>query len=565
MKLSVIIPYHKTLEECKKLLDVLIPQLTNECELCIVDDDVNTTELDKYKADNINIIHHTMNSGCAGKPRNTGINNTTGEYIRFIDADDMIPPYFISKIIALIDKEHFDYSIDSWKAIGHPTIKEVIIRDMPPSWNTSIWNGTYKRSIIGGTRFSETKVVAEDEEFNKLVRKGKRANITDIMYYYNTNINDSITKRVSRGELGKELPIQASLLLYQKAISEIGGVEKFINEFCEEFHDIYDITLVYSVCDSRQLGNLRKLVKCIKFNDQQFACDKYICVSNQANIADNVYSRENWYADMVHADYTAMKWTYNSHKKTNVHIAVSEVARKSFLRQKPDEKCEVIYNLLKVQETKPVLHLITAARMDAKEKGYNRTKIFAEALNKKDIPFIWNVFTERPKDPIKGISYMATTLQIDSFIKDSDFYVSLSDTESWGYSTAQAMELGVPVVCTDYPAIHEQGLINGQNGYILDMDMGNVDEVIDKMVNDKLPMPKYKKMDSPKQWIDLLGKDMQHKSDYEYVKPEGFEVEVLKSTFYSVENITPRVGDVIVIKDEARLNMLIQNRYVKLL
>ena len=72
-KLSIIIPFHKTLKECKELLAVLIPQLTKECELCIVDDDVNTLELDKYKSNNVNVIHHLKNSGCAGKPRNTGL------------------------------------------------------------------------------------------------------------------------------------------------------------------------------------------------------------------------------------------------------------------------------------------------------------------------------------------------------------------------------------------------------------------------------------------------------------------------------------------------------------
>ena len=114
MKLSIIIPYHRTLKEAEELLKVLIPQLTKECELCIVDDDVNTKELDKYIADNIKVIHHKVNSGCAGIPRNTGIENTTGDYIRFIDADDMIPNYFIKRILEEINKQDFDYSIESF-------------------------------------------------------------------------------------------------------------------------------------------------------------------------------------------------------------------------------------------------------------------------------------------------------------------------------------------------------------------------------------------------------------------------------------------------------------------
>ena len=95
MKLSIIIPYYKVLDHIKKLFEVLEPQLDDEVEVIIVDDGCNEKELDKLKA---KVIHLESNSGGAGKPRNVGIENSTGEYIAFIDADDMITSDYVSEI-----------------------------------------------------------------------------------------------------------------------------------------------------------------------------------------------------------------------------------------------------------------------------------------------------------------------------------------------------------------------------------------------------------------------------------------------------------------------------------
>lgn len=194
MKLSIIIPYHEPLELTLELLDVLISQLTNECELCIVDDDVNTYKLDEYKSDRVKVIHHDKNSGGAGKPRNTGIDNTIGEYISFVDSDDLVREDFVSKIIDKINTSPFDYCFYSWKYIG--VLKHnIVIEDMPPWWNCGVVNCVYSRKAIGNERFNEEMKIAEDYDFNARVRKGKKENIIDIIYYYRDSRNGSLTNQ----------------------------------------------------------------------------------------------------------------------------------------------------------------------------------------------------------------------------------------------------------------------------------------------------------------------------------------------------------------------------------
>ena len=47
-KLSLIIPYYKTYDETKRLMDILIPQLTEETEVLLIDDGCHETRLNEF-------------------------------------------------------------------------------------------------------------------------------------------------------------------------------------------------------------------------------------------------------------------------------------------------------------------------------------------------------------------------------------------------------------------------------------------------------------------------------------------------------------------------------------
>lgn len=173
IKLSIIIPYYDRPKYIKSLLEVLEPQLTNETELIIIDD-CSPIPLD-YPCIRLN-----ENSGGASIPRNVGLDKAKGKYIAFIDSDDLVSNDYVSTILEKT-KEEWDYCFISWKT-SHNTI---IIKDYPPNWNCCIWNCIYKKEIIGNERFDPNLRIAEDYDFNKRVRKGKKANIEKVLYYYN--------------------------------------------------------------------------------------------------------------------------------------------------------------------------------------------------------------------------------------------------------------------------------------------------------------------------------------------------------------------------------------------
>lgn len=193
IRLSVITPYYNTLEYTKRLAERLIPQLTDETEWIIISDGVNDElgdYIDTIKEDkNIRFYILTTNSGGASVPRNTGLSMATGKYIAFVDSDDMVSPDYIEKILTKT-KEEWNYCYISWRTKN----QKFIIRKEPPSWNCCVWNCIYKRELIGNERFNPELRIAEDYDFNKRVRKGKRANIKDILYIYDMERPNSLCR-----------------------------------------------------------------------------------------------------------------------------------------------------------------------------------------------------------------------------------------------------------------------------------------------------------------------------------------------------------------------------------
>lgn len=194
MKLSIITPFYKTLNETQNLAKHLEPQLTDEIEWIIVDDGCNEYELDKLKA---KVVHCSFNSGNASTPRNIGLFYAKGDYITFIDSDDDVTGNYIKLILEKIE-EGFDCCYLSW---SYKDSQDVIITDKPPEWNHSVWNRVYKKSIIDGIKFDKDINYAEDKAFiDEITKKHegkdiKFAVIEEPIYIYTYGRKDSLSHK----------------------------------------------------------------------------------------------------------------------------------------------------------------------------------------------------------------------------------------------------------------------------------------------------------------------------------------------------------------------------------
>ena len=196
VKLSIVIAYYNCYEYTKKLLDTLIPQLTDEIEIIVVDDGCNETRLDEYK-NKINIIHLEKNCG-GGYACNTGIEHANGEYIGFIDADDMVSNDYIETLINAINTNPTDVIYMDWQ----DTATGIIITRPD---NYAPWKAIYKSDII--PRFcAENRFHFDVDFYDELKRKGFTRSDTDkLLYFYNSkregNLSDINQKLKEEGKI----------------------------------------------------------------------------------------------------------------------------------------------------------------------------------------------------------------------------------------------------------------------------------------------------------------------------------------------------------------------------
>ena len=107
-KASIVIPLYNTEKYVQQALESALAQTYENIEIIIVDDgstDQGVNICRKFKDERIRIIQQE-NRGLSGA-RNTGIRNANGEYIAFLDADDLWLPEKIERHI-----EHFEKKLE---------------------------------------------------------------------------------------------------------------------------------------------------------------------------------------------------------------------------------------------------------------------------------------------------------------------------------------------------------------------------------------------------------------------------------------------------------------------
>ena len=94
--ISIIVPAHNVEQFIDETLETIFQQTMDfqQLELILVNDgstDRSGSIIDSYAAryDNVKAIHLSEASGAAGKPRNFGIEAATGEFLLFVDPDDI--------------------------------------------------------------------------------------------------------------------------------------------------------------------------------------------------------------------------------------------------------------------------------------------------------------------------------------------------------------------------------------------------------------------------------------------------------------------------------------------
>lgn len=260
-------------------------------------------------------------------------------------------------------------------------------------------------------------------------------------------------------------------LFYFNTLNSIGGIETFFYNLAKKYGKDYDITILYRKGDPEQIKRLAQYVRVKKYRDgDRVRCKRAFCAFN-TDILDFIDADE--YYQMLHGDYRALGVLPQKHDKLQAYVACSEVVKEAY-KDITGKEAVVSYNPYIPVKPRKVLRLVSATRLTP-DKGWNRMLKLAEGFEKAGIPYIWDVYTDTFKPtPTPNIVLHEPRLDVLDFIAAADYFIQLSDAEGYCYSIVEALSVGTHVIATDIPVLKEIGVINGVNGFVLPMDMGDI-------------------------------------------------------------------------------------------
>ena len=119
---SIIVPVYNAQNSLERCLMSIIRQGYQQWELILVDDgsqDESLAICKRYSNMDSRIqVIHTDNCGVSSA-RNTGMENAQGEYIVFVDSDDMIHPDFLSECLSNKEDLIVTNYIKPWNKSDH--------------------------------------------------------------------------------------------------------------------------------------------------------------------------------------------------------------------------------------------------------------------------------------------------------------------------------------------------------------------------------------------------------------------------------------------------------------
>ena len=101
-KTSIIIPAYNAQSYIERAIESALRQTYDDIEIIIINDgstDKTGEIIEEYSQKHTNIKVISTDNGGVSRARNIGIDNSSGEYIVFLDADDELLPYSVENMV----------------------------------------------------------------------------------------------------------------------------------------------------------------------------------------------------------------------------------------------------------------------------------------------------------------------------------------------------------------------------------------------------------------------------------------------------------------------------------
>jgi len=189
MKFSIIIPVYNAAEYLRECLDSLLQDEREGVEVIAIDDgstDQSPAILDEYASRYANVrVTHKANEGVS-VARNLGIEQATGDYIIFVDADDWVTRDYFSVLWGSCERAdltffpmtycyedgsratfQFGHGVWTRREDMEAVVRYLIHNDAHHNFYGFTWDKAFRREVIEAhhIRFQQGLFVSEDEIF----------------------------------------------------------------------------------------------------------------------------------------------------------------------------------------------------------------------------------------------------------------------------------------------------------------------------------------------------------------------------------------------------------------
>ncbi len=293
--ISVIIPVYNSAAYLGDCLQSVCTQSYSNLEIILVDDGSNDGSADICdlwaRKDTRIQIKHIENKGVSNA-RNIGLEIATGEYIAFLDADDILESNMMEKMLGVINEDieilecgylkfgntfqenkKYNCHVELYDQITAIKYMYSCCNNKKVTW--AVWGKLFHRNVIVGLRFPLDIDMAEDKWFmwQALLRIKKYAYLDMPLYHYRIHATSAMQNKMSLKNLSG---YKVNEMIMDSARGNGKGFESI-------FYRQYIHTLVWYllkmlaldpncyheyICDKQRYirNNLGKIMSCDEYN-----------------------------------------------------------------------------------------------------------------------------------------------------------------------------------------------------------------------------------------------------------------------------------------------------------
>lgn len=216
-KISVVVPVYRVEQYIRQCVLSLLNQTYHDIEIILVDDGSpdncgNICDTLAIRDTRIHVIHqNNQGLSCA---RNAGIDAAVGDYVCFVDSDDMVAPDYCQRLFELLDGTSYDFSYcgvcrfrdsempepSDRDEVSYATNSRYLEMQFEHKTEFGVWNKLFRRELFQYIRFAEGKI-HEDVIFSAdLMENLSHGTIctSKELYYYRQRENGIVSTQAKK-------------------------------------------------------------------------------------------------------------------------------------------------------------------------------------------------------------------------------------------------------------------------------------------------------------------------------------------------------------------------------